>query len=450
MPDLAEISAALFGDLVDVSKMDPGVSDVHSFGGSNRAVLIPRPTGRRRVRKLDDRTKRQATAGLSVVGATAGLYGLGLGANHVLGEGYKAHPMGPLPKAARTGWKATPKKSKYLIPIEAAGLTGELASARILHRDAQRTKPVEKGMPELVNGFLHNSRFMTALHAPEVVSGTKQFGEHVPDLTRRAEKQGMINANRNPATRSLVQARGGHQGAYEHLNQLRTRRTGRMAERAVAKPPIKTPTERAIAAGQNARADFNTFAGTTSGKVALGATGLVAARGAFRHRREQVGDPYAAYAKRDGDQVTFTGTFSKFDDDKRLAFGWANVSKLNGIPVVDRQGDYVAIEDIEDAAYHYVKHSRVGGDMHRRVGGKSVGTIDRPHQVATLVESMVFDDAKCDALGLPEEFPRGWWIGMHVDDDEAWEMAKDGRRTGFSIHGKGIRKSVDYDSLMGY
>src|SRR5207244_13257623 len=96
----------------------------------------------------------------------------------------------------------------------------------------------------------------------------------------------------------------------------------------------------------------------------------------------------------------------------------------------------------------YVERSRVGGDMHRRIGGKATGTPDAPDHVADLVESMVFDDGKCEALGLGDEFPRGWWVGFRVFDDDVWEMAKDGRRTGFSIHGRGIRKSVDYDSLM--
>ena len=41
-----------------------------------------------------------------------------------------------------------------------------------------------------------------------------------------------------------------------------------------------------------------------------------------------------------------------------------------------------------------------------------------------------------------------WWIGVQVDDEDTWQEVKKQARTGFSIHGKGIRKDVDYDSLV--
>lgn len=143
--------------------------------------------------------------------------------------------------------------------------------------------------------------------------------------------------------------------------------------------------------------------------------------------------PKAPVAKGD---LYAEGTFSKFDEDKRLAFGWASVIKKDGMDVVDRQGDWIHPEDLEDAAYRYVLSSRIGGDMHKRAG-------DNPHHVSDLVESIVFTDEKIAKLGLPDDFPRGWWVGFKVHDEETWQQVKKGGRTGFSIHGRGKRTPYD-------
>lgn len=78
-----------------------------------------------------DRRKRRATAGLSVIGAGAGAYGLGVGANEIR---RRAKTAGSL----KAGLKATPKSIKALIPLEVAGLTGEVAATHILHGDSKK------------------------------------------------------------------------------------------------------------------------------------------------------------------------------------------------------------------------------------------------------------------------------------------------------------------------
>lgn len=259
--------------------------------GKRSAYASVDPYAKRDTGVPDDRTKRRVTAGLSAVGATAGAYGLGVGVHDMRSKGKEAGAKG-IRNIVRTGFKAQKTHMKVLVPLEVAGLGGEVMATRILHADSK--KPVTKNVNDV------------------------QWG----------------------------------------------------------------------------------------------------------------------------------GEFSKFDEDKRLAFGWASVVKVNGEPVVDRQGDYIGIGDIEDAAYVYVEKSRVGGDMHRRVGGKDLAGEDRPHHVADLVESMVFTPEKIAKMGLPDDFPVGWWVGFKVHDDASWTEVKEGRRTGFSIHGKGIRKEVDYDSIL--
>ena len=194
------------------------------------------------------------------------------------------------------------------------------------------------------------------------------------------------------------------------------------------------------------------FATSTKGKALLATGGTYAGlKGVQRYARRgtQEGvyvDPYAVYGKRDGG-ATFAGEFSKFDDDKKLAFGWASIVRLNGMPVVDKQGDYIDIDDLEEAAYTYVHKSRVGGDMHRRTQSE-MG--ESAHKVSDMVESIVFTDDKIAKMGLPDDFPRGWWVGFKIHDDKTWDLVRKKERTGFSIHGKGIRKDVTMDSLMGY
>lgn len=130
-----------------------------------------------------------------------------------------------------------------------------------------------------------------------------------------------------------------------------------------------------------------------------------------------------------------TGRFkiAKSDNDKRLAFGWANVSvSAAGEQLVDYHEDMIDIDELEQAAYKYVEFFREGGEMHERGG------------CAVLIESMVFTKEKQTALGLPEgTVPEGWWIGFHVTDDDVWTKVKDGTYPMFSIEGEAIREPVE-------
>ena len=123
----------------------------------------------------------------------------------------------------------------------------------------------------------------------------------------------------------------------------------------------------------------------------------------------------------------------KIDDEKRLVFGWANVSiRADGEQIVDRQKDIIDPEDLEDAAYAFVELYGDGGEMH-----------ENP-KVAKVVESCIFTPEKCEAIGITQDkLPTGWWIGFHVLDDDVWEKVKSGEYSMFSIAGTGQRVEVD-------
>ena len=133
--------------------------------------------------------------------------------------------------------------------------------------------------------------------------------------------------------------------------------------------------------------------------------------------------------------MQWDGQISKVDEDKRQVFGWCSLTKVDGEDVVDRQGDYIPLEEVEKSAYNYVISSRKGGDMHKRDGDQALHTAD-------MIESFVVTPEKLEKLGLPEDaMPQGWWVGFKVNDDEQWEGIKKGDRGFFSIHGKGKRKA---------
>ena len=134
--------------------------------------------------------------------------------------------------------------------------------------------------------------------------------------------------------------------------------------------------------------------------------------------------------------ATWDVEFAKTDTDKRQVFGWATIVEKDGQKVVDRRGDVIDPEEIEKAAYTYVVKSRVGGHQHRRTedGGA--------FKASDMIESFVVTDEKVEKMGLPDDTPRGWWVCYHVADDDTWARIKDGRITGFSIHGKGKRQAI--------
>ena len=129
----------------------------------------------------------------------------------------------------------------------------------------------------------------------------------------------------------------------------------------------------------------------------------------------------------------------KKDDDKMIAFGWANVAiTANGEQVTDLQEDVVDPEILEQAAYNFVELYREAGEMHER-GGCGV-----------LIESVVFTKEKMAAMGIPEgTVPEGWWIGFKVTDPDVWEKVKAGEYPMFSIEGEAIREEIEDDNEEG-
>ena len=138
---------------------------------------------------------------------------------------------------------------------------------------------------------------------------------------------------------------------------------------------------------------------------------------------------------REAHSATFTADIKKVsDDDQRLVFGWASIIEDDaGDLIVDSQGDAIAPDELEKAAYDFMRDARKAGEMHATTDG-----------VGHVVESMVLTKAKREAIGLPSG-PTGWWIGIRVSP-EVFAKVKTGQYSAFSIGGHGQRKDINEDA----
>ena len=115
--------------------------------------------------------------------------------------------------------------------------------------------------------------------------------------------------------------------------------------------------------------------------------------------------------------------------EKGLVFGWFSIIEKDGKSVVDKQGDVIDSETLENAAYDFVLNARVSGEMHVN---KNVGQ---------LIESMYFSKEKQDALGIDLK-KIGWWGGFQINDPEVKKKIKKGIYPSFSIEGIGTREEI--------
>jgi len=165
----------------------------------------------------------------------------------------------------------------------------------------------------------------------------------------------------------------------------------------------------------------------------VGTKAMKGTRPAVPNRVPEPVQDKTAFGKADAPDLVWNGSIQKMDVEKRQVFGYCTVTHVNGEEVIDRQGDYIPLDEIEKAAYTYVIDSRKGGDMHARDG-------EVPLQTSDMIESFVVTGEKLQTMGLDENaIPHGWWVGFKVNDDKQWEMVKSGERSGLSIHGSGKR-----------
>jgi hypothetical protein len=120
----------------------------------------------------------------------------------------------------------------------------------------------------------------------------------------------------------------------------------------------------------------------------------------------------------------------KIDQDRRMVWGWASVATRHGQPVVDLQQDVVGIEDLREAAHEFMGVRKLGR-MHETL-----------HGIGDVRESIVFDKALQDALGIDLGM-EGWFVGVHVTDEDTWQRVRSGELRAFSVGGTGVREVIE-------
>ncbi|MCC7271415.1 MAG: hypothetical protein IT561_02025 [Alphaproteobacteria bacterium] len=118
---------------------------------------------------------------------------------------------------------------------------------------------------------------------------------------------------------------------------------------------------------------------------------------------------------------------AKADTALRTVWGWASVATEDGVPVVDAEGDVVPIDELVRAAHAFMAQSRRGAAGHADGG-------DQIPAVGTVVESLVASRAVQEALGV-DLGREGWFVGIRIDDDDAWRQVLAGELPALSIGG---------------
>lgn len=99
----------------------------------------------------------------------------------------------------------------------------------------------------------------------------------------------------------------------------------------------------------------------------------------------------------------------------------------------DREGDTIAMFELEKAVYDYAMNSGLADAEHTRIAG-------------VMVESFFVTDEKLEAMGFSKEaaaeINHGWWLGVKVDD-EAFALVKDGTYKAFSIFGDAMGRTTE-------
>ena len=119
-------------------------------------------------------------------------------------------------------------------------------------------------------------------------------------------------------------------------------------------------------------------------------------------------------------------------DAKNQVFGWASVIiTKSGTVVDDLQGHSIDVDQLETAAYRFVKEGFASGEQHRT------------DELGTLIESMVFTDEKMAKMDIPKgTLPTGWWVGFQMPP-ATFAKVLDGSYKMFSIQGAARLVPID-------
>lgn len=129
-------------------------------------------------------------------------------------------------------------------------------------------------------------------------------------------------------------------------------------------------------------------------------------------------------------RIEIVAEFQKYDQERRIAWGWASVSTVDGNPLYDLHGDYISTDEMVKMADDFMVSTRDGLEMHK---GNPIGYV---------LHSMPVTKELAESIGMSTK-TEGWLVGMKIVDDKIWEDVKTGKYRAFSIGGLGKRIKED-------
>lgn len=129
---------------------------------------------------------------------------------------------------------------------------------------------------------------------------------------------------------------------------------------------------------------------------------------------------------------------TKIDTVEHLVFGFANVSIAKGGKIItDLQGDRIAPDELEKAAYDYVLTAREADEMHEGgvVGHLVESVVFTPEKIAAMLTDPitgVINQEACEVM--KSALPPRWWVGFKLDPS-AFAKVQSGEYKMLSIAG---------------
>ncbi len=121
-------------------------------------------------------------------------------------------------------------------------------------------------------------------------------------------------------------------------------------------------------------------------------------------------------------------SIAKVDESLGLVIGWALISKIDGEPHFDTQGDHIPEEAMLEATLDFMAEARVAKEMHK---GDQIGDIVFGFPLTTEIAKALDIETKTT----------GFLIGFKPSSEEILTKFKDGTYTGFSIGGRVLESS---------
>ena len=121
-------------------------------------------------------------------------------------------------------------------------------------------------------------------------------------------------------------------------------------------------------------------------------------------------------------------TVLKVDESLGLVFGWAIISKENGVDYYDTQGDHIPEPVMLKSSSDFMANSRIAADMHRWDKDRN------PITKGSVVFAFPLTEDVAKAMEITTK-RTGLMIAMKPEDPEVLAKFVDGTYTGFSVGG---------------